>query len=64
MASKAESVKVGFDFDPEVKYRLATLKAELRRRDIAATETGILEVLVTEAKLETLARLYKRYLDT
>jgi hypothetical protein len=62
MASKSGSVKVAFDFDPEVKFQLATFKAELRRRGIAATETGILAVLLSEAKLDALARAYKRYL--
>ena len=57
MGSKPNSVKVAYDFDAEVKYRLATLKADLRRRGVAATETNILEALVTEAKFETLARL-------
>lgn len=64
MASKEGTVKVAFDFDPEVKFKLATFKAELRRRGIAASETGILEVLVGNATLEGLARAYKRYLET
>jgi hypothetical protein len=61
MPSKAHSVKVAYDIDPAVKHKLATMRADLRLRGIAATETGILEILVTEAKLETLARLYRRY---
>ena len=64
MTSKPNSVKVAYDFDPEVKHRLATLKADLRRRGIAATETNILEALVTEVKLVALARLVKRHLGT
>lgn len=64
MASKSNSVKVAFDFDPKLKHRLAMLKADLRLRGIPATETGVLEVLVGEAKLEGLARAYRRYLDT
>ncbi len=64
MPSKRDSVKVAFDFDPEVKYKLTILKAELRRKGIAATETGILEALVSEVKLDSLARAYRRYLDT
>jgi hypothetical protein len=64
MASKSGSVKVAFDFDPRIKHKLALLKADLRLRGIAATETGILEVLITQAKLDGLARSYRRYLDT
>jgi hypothetical protein len=61
MASKKGSVKVAYDFTREAKYNLAQLKAELRFRDIPATETGILEVLVNGASIESLARAYKRY---
>jgi hypothetical protein len=64
MASKPNTIKTAYDFDPAIKHRLATLKADLRLKGIAATETGILELLVSEAKLESLARLYRRYLDT
>jgi hypothetical protein len=64
MASKPNSVKVAFDFDPKLKHRLSMLKADLRLRGIAATETGILEVLVSEVKAESLARAYRRYLGT
>lgn len=62
MPSKSGSVKTAYDFDPKVKHKLAMLKADLRLRGIAASETGIVEVLVSEAKLESLARLYRRYL--
>ena len=62
MASKKDSVKVAYDFNPDTKYDLTVLKAELRHRGIAATETGILEVLVAYADLERLARSYKEYL--
>ena len=64
MAKPIGTQKVAYDIDSEIKFKLATLKAELRRRGIAATETGILEVLVSEAKSETLARSYKRYLES
>jgi len=64
MASKGGSVKVAFDFDPDVKHTLALLKADLRLRGIKATETGILEVLVGNARLDSLARAYRKYLDT
>lgn len=52
---------MAYDFTREAKYNLAQLKAELRFRDIPATETGILEVLVNGASIESLARAYKRY---
>jgi hypothetical protein len=64
MASKSGSVKTAYDFDPRVKHKLAMLKADLRLKGIAASETGIIELLVTEAKLESLARLYRRYPGT
>ncbi|HEY1978218.1 MAG TPA: hypothetical protein VGG89_16820 [Candidatus Baltobacteraceae bacterium] len=55
-----KTVKVAYDFDTEVKFKLASLKAELRRRGIAATETCILEALVREAKVDAVARAYRR----
>jgi len=64
MANKPMTVKVSYDLDTEVKRKLAIFKAELRAKGIAATETGILEVLVTDAKVETLARSYRRWLDS
>ena len=62
MASKKGSVKVAYDFSKETKFNLTQLKAELRFRDVKATETGILEVLVNGASVDYLARAYKRYL--
>lgn len=62
MPSKKGSVKVAYDFSPEAKYNLTTLKAELRFKGIPATETGILEVLLNEADAETLVRPYREYL--
>jgi hypothetical protein len=60
--SKPNTVKTAYDFAPEVKHKLSTLKADLRLKGIPATETGIISVLVEGAKLESLTRLYRRTL--
>ena len=56
-------MKVAYDFSPEAKFNLTRLKAELRYKGVAATETGILEVLLNDAKADDhLIRAYRRYL--
>jgi hypothetical protein len=60
MPSKKRSVKVGFDFNPDSKFKLATLKAELRHRGVPATETGILELLIARAKPDAIARAWRK----
>ncbi len=62
MASKKNTVKVAYDLAPEAKHTLAVLKADLRLKGIAATETGILEVLIGLADVRRLAAEYRRYL--
>jgi hypothetical protein len=64
MTSKSRTVKVAYDLDAAVKHKLAMLKADLRLKGIAASETGIIELLVIEAKLEPLSRLYRRSLGS
>jgi hypothetical protein len=59
MPSQKKTVKVGFDFDPDAKFKLATLKAELRRRGVPATETRILELLIGRAKPDAVARAWR-----
>ena len=59
MPSKARSVKVGFDFNPDSEFKLGTHKAELRHRGLPATETGILELLIARAKPDALARAWR-----
>ena len=63
MPSKKGSVKVAYDFSREAKYNLTRLKLELRYKDVKATETGILEVLINEAEADDhFVRAYRRYL--
>ena len=63
MPSKKGSVKVAYDLSREAKYNLTRLKLELRYKDVKATETGILEVLIGEAEADDrLVRAYRRYL--
>lgn len=57
-----KTVKVAYDLDADTKYNLTILKAELRRKGIPATETGILEVLVDGADINMLARAYRKHL--
>lgn len=56
------TVKVAYDLDLRAKHRLSVLKADLRLKGIAATETGILEVLIEAADPSRLATLYRKYL--
>jgi hypothetical protein len=63
MPSKKGTVKVSYDFSREAKFNVARLKAELRYKGVAATETGILEVLLNEAECDDhLIRAYRQYL--
>lgn len=41
--------KTSFSLSPEVKFKLATLKANLRREGHAATESAIVETLIERA---------------
>lgn len=62
MPSKKGSVKASYDFTPEAKHKLSTLRADLRYAGVKATETGILEVLIAGAKPDgALERAYRRY---
>lgn len=62
MPSKPGSVKLTFDLDPEVRFALMLLKEKLRLKGIPATATGVIEVLVKEANVDSLARAYRRYI--
>lgn len=41
--------KTSFSLSPDAKFKLATLKANLRRRGYPATESGIVEALIERA---------------
>jgi predicted transcriptional regulator len=44
--------KTSFSLSPEVKFKLATLKANIRRQGHRATESAIVEVLIWHAKID------------
>ncbi len=62
MPSKKGSAKVSLDLSPEARYNLMLLREELRFKGIPATATGVVEVLVNEANVESLARAYRRFI--
>jgi hypothetical protein len=64
MPSKPNSAKISLDLDPHLKHKLGVLKADLRLQGLPATETLIIELLLSEAKTSTIARLLRRHLDT
>ena len=64
MPKKKSTVKVAYDLTLEAKRKLATLKMELRYKEIPASETGILEVLLDHANVSTVATHYRKYLDS
>lgn len=53
-------VKATFEISHEAKFRLATLKAELRRRGYAATEANIVEALINGASERNLTAALSR----
>jgi len=54
-----ERTKTSISLLPEAKYRLSTLKAELRRKGQAVSESEILESLILHTDAATVARLVK-----
>jgi hypothetical protein len=46
--------KTSFSLSAEAKFKLATLKANLRRRGYPATESGIVEALIERASSDQL----------
>jgi hypothetical protein len=49
-----ELVKVTFTVTPTAKYRLASLKARLRREGIAESESSLIERLLSPSSIATL----------
>lgn len=52
-------VKATFELDPQVKLKLATMKAELRAKGIPATEAAIVEALIDEANPKKVPAMMK-----
>lgn len=53
-------MKTTFLLTVDAKYRLSTLKAELRKAGHAATEAGIVELLIESADAKSLAAAYRK----
>lgn len=54
-----ERTKTSVSLVPDAKYKLAHLKAQLRRDGLAVTESEVLEALIMHTDVTTLARLLK-----
>jgi len=54
-----KSKKTSVSVKPETKFKLATLKAELRRQGLRASESDVIEALIDEADASKAARLLK-----
>jgi hypothetical protein len=54
-----ERAKTSVSLLPQVKYKLATLKAELRLKGLSVSESDVMEALIVDADAGTLARLLK-----
>jgi len=51
--------KTSVSLAPKAKFKLSTLKAELRMRGHSATESSILEALILNTDASTVARLLR-----
>lgn len=49
-----ETVKCTFALTLTTKYRLASAKARLRRKGVIATESGLVEALLSSANIQAL----------
>jgi hypothetical protein len=54
-----ERTKTSVSLVPDAKYKLAHLKAQLRRDGLGVTESELLEALIMHTDAPTLARLLK-----
>lgn len=54
-----DKVKATFELDPQVKLKLAMMKAELRAKGVPATEAAIVEALIDSANPSAVSRLVK-----
>jgi hypothetical protein len=57
-----EKIKATFEVSPTAKYRLASLKARLRRDGITETESSLVERLLSASSLSALEADLKRSL--
>jgi hypothetical protein len=54
-----DRAKTSISLTPQAKYKLATLKAELRLKGLSVSESDVMEALIVNADAGTLARLLK-----
>ena len=55
--------KTSFNITPEAKYRLSTLKASLRLAGVRATESLVIEALLSDADEKVLLSRFKRGME-